>query len=78
MITNFILKDKQELGEERWGREKTRGEEKVSTGSQAQWQSMCRSRGCLTDGTLRKRHRDVETSGILEKLQMFSVSEPGV
>lgn len=33
---NFILKDKQELGEERWGREKTRGEEKVSTGSQAQ------------------------------------------
>lgn len=47
------------------------------------WQSnprtrMCRSRECLTDGTLRKRWRDVETSGTPKELQMFSMSRPGV
>ena len=37
-----------------------------------------RNRECLTDGTLRPRCRNVETSGTLYILQIFSVSEPGV
>lgn len=35
-----------------------------------------RNRECLTDGTLRPRCRNVETSGTLYILQIFRVSEP--
>ena len=36
MILNFVLKDKQQLGEERWGGENTRRDEKMWTFSQTQ------------------------------------------
>ena len=75
MILIFALKDRSQVRgvrdkiNEKGGSVDLHSNPATSTG---------RNRECLTDGTLRPRCRNVETSGTLYILQIFSVSEPGV